>query len=200
MKKINTLLVAGMLLVASAANAQKWNKDISFLKGQKDLNVQYSFDKMAVGNAGLEADYVSSKKAEYNKKEAGKGDKFETSWKAAPVNIYEPRFESLLNKVINEAGLTASQNLKSAKYTLMVHITFLEPGFNVGVMKKPAYCDYEFSLVETASPSTVLSSAILKNIPGSQFGGFDFDASARIAECYGKAGKMTGKSILKVIK
>ena len=200
MKKLNSLLLGGILLITTTANAQKWNKDLSFLKGQKDLNIQYSFDKMTVGNAGLEADYVSSKKAEYNKKEAGKGDKFEQSWKSAPTRAYEPRFETLLNKVINGVGLNAAQNAKAAKYTLTVHTTFLEPGFNVGVMKKPAYCDYELAIVETANPGTVLSSAILKNIPGSQMGGFDFDASSRISECYGKAGKMVGKSMAKALK
>jgi hypothetical protein len=200
MKKINTLLMGGILLIATAANAQKWNKEISFMKGQKDLNIQYSFDKMVVGNAGLEADYISSKKADYNKKEPGKGDKFEQSWKSAPANTYEPKFEELINKQLNDIGISAAQNAKNAKYTLIVHTTFIEPGFNVGVMKKPAYCDFELSLVETANPSVVLSSAILKNIPGSQMGGFDFDASARIGESYGKAGKMTGKSMVKALK
>ena len=200
MKKLNSLLLGGILLIATAANAQKWNKPLTFLKGQKDLNIQYSFDKMTVGNAGLEADYVSGKKAEYNKKEAGKGDKFEQSWKSAPTRVYEPKFEALLNKVLNGEGMNAAQNAKGAKYTLIVHTTFLEPGFNVGVMKKPAYCDYELSLVETANPGTVLSSAIMKNIPGSQMGGFDFDSSSRIGECYGKAGKMVGKSLTKGLK
>jgi len=192
--------MGGILLIATAANAQKWNKEISFMKGQKDLNIQYSFDKMVVGNAGLEADYISSKKADYNKKEPGKGDKFEQSWKSAPANTYEPKFEELINKQLNDIGISAAQNAKNAKYTLIVHTTFIEPGFNVGVMKKPAYCDFELSLVETANPSVVLSSAILKNIPGSQMGGFDFDASARIGESYGKAGKMTGKSMVKALK
>src|ERR1700758_5102854 len=98
MKKLNSLLLGGILLIATAANAHKWNKPVTFLKGQKDLNIQYSFDKMTVGNAGLEADYVSSKKEEYNKKEAGKGDKVDQSWKSPPTRVFEPKFETLLNK------------------------------------------------------------------------------------------------------
>jgi len=83
---------------------------------------------------------------------------------------------------------------------LIVHTTRTEPGFNIGVMKKNAEGDFELSIVETANPSKVLSQGVLKNVPGSQFAGYDYDVSSRVKESYAKAGKMIGKSLAKATK
>ncbi len=74
-----------------------------------------------------------------------------------------------------------------AKYTLIVHTTYVEPGFNVGVMRKNAYLNYKIDLVETAGKKSV-AEIILSNVAGGQFGGFDYDSGTRIAESYAKAG------------
>lgn len=199
MKKLNTLLVAGMLLTTTVANAQKWNKDISFLKGQTELNLQYTYDGLRVGKEGSEADYIEKKKTDYAKKDPAKAEQFEQNWKSAPSRAYAPKFEALFNKIA-DGKIHAAQNLTSAKYTLIVNTTYIEPGYNIGITRQPAYCNFEMKLVETENPSNVLSTAILMNIIGQDVGGFDFDTSARISESYAKAGKMTSGSILKVIK
>ena len=200
MKKISTLLVAGMLLTATVVNAQKWNKPLTALKGQTSLNIKYTYDGLLVGKDGAEADYISRKKADISKKDPAKADQFEKGWyNARPTNYY-PKFESLLNKGIEKTNIIAGQNQNSAKYTMIVHTTFIEPGFNVGVMKKPAYCNFEIKVVETANPSNVISQTFVNNVPGSQYGGFDFDATARIGECYAKAAKMVAKTMAKGLK
>ncbi|MCK7556718.1 hypothetical protein MKQ70_17510 [Chitinophaga sedimenti] len=46
-------------------------------------------------------------------------------------------------------------NYKRAKYTMIVHTTFIEPGFNVGVMRKSARIDTEITLVDASNKELV---------------------------------------------
>ncbi len=39
--------------------------------------------------------------------------------------------------------------LESAK--IRVHTTKTAPGFHLGIMKKPAHCDFEFPFIDSAS-------------------------------------------------
>lgn len=52
---------------------------------------------MGVGKFKDEADFVNKKKSEYNKKENGRGDKWEKSWIADRELRYQPHFEELFN-------------------------------------------------------------------------------------------------------
>jgi hypothetical protein len=200
MKKISNLLVAGMLLTATVVNAQKWNKPLTALKGESTLNIQYTYDGLIVGKDGAEADYISRKKADLSKKDPAKADAFEKGWYNARAANFYPKFESLFNKGLEKVHIVAGQNQTSAKYTVVVHTTFIEPGFNVGVMKKPASCNFEIKVVETANPANVISQTFVNNVPGSQYSGYDFDATTRIAECYAKAAKMVAKTMVKGMK
>ncbi|MCC6181414.1 MAG: hypothetical protein IT237_06230 [Bacteroidia bacterium] len=201
MKKLTQFILAAGLLVSVSANAQKWTtgKDLSYLKGQKEILIKYDFSNMTVGRKQAEAEYVKEKTEDYNKKEAGKGDTWAKAWVENRERVFYPKFEELFSKEAGEV-IAGGRDKASAKYTLIVHTTKTEPGFNIGLTKQPAYCDFEISIVETADPSKVLSVGVLKNVPGSQFSGFDFDASTRISECYAKAGKTIGKTIKKAAK
>lgn len=201
MKNLKSIVAGAALLLAGSITAQKWStgKDLSYLKGQKDIALQFTYDNLTVGKKGkAEADYVAEKVAENNKKEAGKGDAWAKAWAEARPKVYEPKFEELFNKA---AGDKISGNRKntSAKYTLIVRTIRIEPGFNIGVMKQAAFCDYEVMIVETANPSNVLSKGVLMNQPGSQVMGYDYDVSSRVQECYAKAGKTLGKALGKAV-
>lgn len=200
MKLMKQFFLAALLFAAGANYAQKWSegKDLSYLKGQTSVILQYTFDNMTVGKKQAEADYVKEKTEEYNKKEAGKGDSWALAWTKNRERVFYPKFEQLFNE--ESSVVKGGRDKPGAKYTIIIHTTRTEPGFNIGVTKKPAACDFEILIVETANPSHVLSKGILKNVPGSQFGGMDFDSSVRIAECYAKAGKTLGKTINKATK
>lgn len=197
MKNLKSIIAGAALLVAGSVTAQKWStgKDLSYLKGQKEVAFQFTYDNMTVGKKGrAESEYVAEKTAENNKKEAGKGDAWAKAWVDARQKTYEPKFEELFNKVA-DGKLSGNRKNTSAKYTVIVHTIRIEPGFNVGVMKQNAYCDFEISIVETANPSNVLSKGLLLNQPGSQMMGYDFDVSSRVQESYAKAGKTLGKTL-----
>lgn len=172
--------------------------DVSVLSGEKTVNVQYDYSEFGVGKFATEKEYLDKKSAEYNAKEPGKGDEWKKSWVADRKNRYEPKFEELFNKGMEGKGLKAESGT-SAKYTFIVHTTYVEPGFNVGVMRKNAYLNYKVDLVETAGKKTV-AEIILSNVAGGQFGGFDYDSGTRIAESYAKAGKILAAFLEKQLK
>lgn len=201
MKKILSLVVVGLFSVG-LASAQKVNVlkgDLAFLKGQSKLNVEYVYDGMKVGKKQTEEEYIKEKTTEANKKEAGKGDTWLKGWKGAREQRYQPHFEELMNKQL-EGIMQVKGGLTDAKYTVILQTTRTEPGFNVGVMKQAAYVDFNVKVVETANKSNVLYEAEALNTPGSQFGGYDFDAGTRLAESYEKMGKTLGGKIEKAIK
>lgn len=180
------LLLAASLFITLAATAQKIKKtqgDFTPLKSEKSINIEFKYDGLAVGKFKNEAEYVTKKTEEYNKKEAGKGDKWATDWKGDRPRAYEPQF---IEQFVEKSGL---KNEKNAKYTLIFQTTFIEPGFNVGAWRKNASINATATIVETANPNNILAVINIDNAPGRDAMGFDYDTSWRISEAYAKAGK-----------
>lgn len=183
---------------AQKINNLEGDKSYSFLKGSKELNVKFDYSDMAVGKYDSEEDYVNAKVAEYNKKEAGKGDSWRDSWYGSRERIYHVKFMQLFTKGLAKPGINATEG-EDAPVTLTVHTTFTEPGFNVGVTSRPASINVEYIFTNTEDGS-VLAKFEQKGVPGAQAMGFDFDTSTRISESYAKAGKMLAGAIAKSLK
>ncbi len=198
MKKLSSLFLAGLILLAGSVSAQKL-KSGSFeaLKGQTVINLQYDYSKMAVGKFDNEQDYINKRVADMNKKEAGTGDKWAQAWVDDRNSRYAPMFEKNLNAKLDAVGAKATQNATDAKYTLIARTVFTEPGFNVGVTRQNAYINMMVDLVETANPGTVLGTVELKNVQSVNMMGYDFDTGSRIQSCYDRAGDWLGNFLLK---
>jgi hypothetical protein len=198
MKKLFVALLIPMLACGMILNAQKITVEKGSpgtVKGQKML-ATFDYSNMAVGKFEKEDDYIAKKTDDYNKDEAGKGDKWAVSWKGDRERRYEPKFEELFNKYGEKAGVTAFRSATDAKYEVNIHTFFTEPGFNVGVMRKPAYIDATVTFRDRASGEEV---AVLKvdNCPGMDAMGYDFDTGVRIEESYAKLGKALAAFIAK---
>jgi len=201
MKKILVLVLVFAMVSIAMLDAQKIKMksgSLDFLKGQTNLLVKYDYSNMAVGKFTDEAEYIAQKKAEYNKKEAGKGDKWAEAWIADRSAKYEPKFEELFNEYCSKKGLTCSQTTADAEYQMVVHTLFTEPGFNVGVMRQNAYIDVEISFTKIADSEEAAVMSV-DNCPGTGAMGYDFDTSFRIGECYAKLGKSLAGLVLKVL-
>ena len=153
------------------------------------MNVEFTYDNMRVGKYDKGDDYIAAKKEEYNKKEAGRGDNWAKSWVSDRSFRFEPKFNELFEKHSEMSGK------KEAKYTLIFHTVFTEPGFNVGVWKKNAEIDAEVWIVETANRGNVIAKIAVQKAPGRSFWGNDYDTGERLAEAYATAGKALGKFI-----
>ncbi|PSL46762.1 hypothetical protein CLV51_103744 [Chitinophaga niastensis] len=195
-KALPLLALTALSLSASAQKIKLEDGELSMLKGETKINVLYTYDSLSVGKFDNEDDYINKKVTEYNKKEPGRGDTWVKAWRSDRVKRFEPKFDELFNK----QGKLQVGNYKDAKYTLIFHTTFVEPGWNVGVARKKAKIDAEALIVESADKSKVLAKVTIDGAPGGTFGGYDFDTGTRLAESYAISGKKLGKFIKKKAK
>ncbi|MFH1160217.1 MAG: hypothetical protein V1733_04630 [bacterium] len=202
MKKI---LVSTLILLLAGTSGFLFGQKIksgslSSLKGQLVVNLQYDYTGMTVGKYENEADYIAKRTADLNKKEAGSGDTWAQAWVNDRTSRFHPMFLNNFNKAANGCGLTGKEGASDATYTLIIHTTFTEPGFNVGVTRQNAYINMEVDLVETANPSNILCKIDYPKIQSVNMMGYDFDTGSRIQSCYDRAGDNIAKIICKNLK
>jgi hypothetical protein len=199
MKRLSVILLTGLFLLSGGyLTAQKLvSGSVDMLKGEKVLNLAYDYSHMTVGKYKNEQDYVTKKKDDMNKKEAGSGDKWAEGWVNDRAGRYQPRFENNFNMVLSNFGVSAKENAPNAKYTLIIKTTFTEPGFNIGMMRQNAYIDMTVDVVETAAMDKVLGSIEMKKLQSVYMGGYDFDTGARIESCYDRAADNLGAFLVK---
>lgn len=189
MKCSKTLLFSLLTLTVTATCAQRikiTDGDLSPLKNEKSIRTEFTYNNMSVGKKGTEADYVNKKKDEYNKKEAGKGDQWATAWVADRNDKYQPKFNELFEK-----SSDMDVNGKDARYTLVYNTNYVEPGYNIGVMRHNAETSATVEIVENATKKVIAKMEVDK-AQGRTFWGTDYDTGGRIAECYADAGKALG--------
>jgi hypothetical protein len=104
--------------------------ELIFLKDEKTINIEFTYEKMVVCDDGKEADYIKRKTAELNAKEAGTGDTWAIKWQEDKAMRYEPKY---ILGFTNLSGMTVS---KDAKYTMIFNTKALEPGYSIGVSKE----------------------------------------------------------------
>lgn len=188
--KIQLLLVC-LLFWGLNGMAQRIKLVEGKVPSMKDVNTEFTYNDISVGKYDKEEDYIKAKTDEYNKKEAGTGDSWAIKWKDDREQRFEPKFDELLTKY-GELSLN-----KNAKYTIIFHTQFMEPGFNIGITRRNAYINGEALIVETADKSKVVAKITIEKAPGNSYWGNDFDTGARLAETYATAGKALGKFIKK---
>lgn len=189
-QKVIPLAFAAISLVSLQVNAQRIRVvegKVPDLKSEKSVNTEFSYENIGVGKFDKEPDYVKAKTEEYNKKEPGKGDSWAVNWVQDRKSRYEPKFDELFTKYSN---LTIDNN---AKYTIIFHTIFIEPGYNVGISRKSAFINGEALIVETADKTKVIAKLSIDKAPGNAFWGNDFDTGERLSETYATAGKALGK-------
>ena len=194
MRAIILVLAVMIGLSAQAQKIKLVSGDLSFLKGQKDLLVEFVYpEDMKVGKM-LEADYIKKKQSEAEAKEAGTGEKWLRMWKADREEHYQPKFIELMNTYLEKKHVQVSDDATAALYKIVVTTTFIEPGFSVGIAHKPASVNLSISFVEIATGKEMAKITIDKS-PGTA--AFDYDSGYRIGEAYAKAGKELAKFLLK---
>ena len=186
------LLAAAFTTGVYAQKIKLIEGDLSILKDQKSVRTLFSYDDMSVGKFSKEADYIAKKKAEYNEKEAGRGESWEKAWIDDRKDRFEPQFRELFSKYAELS--TVDEN---APYTLIFKTTSTEPGWNIGITRSPAYIDGEAWIVQSDSPDKVLARISILKSPGRDVMGYDFETGARLQEAYAKAGKSLGAFIKK---
>lgn len=198
MKKITLI---ALLLVASLGMAQDIKVikgDYKFLKNEKELNVEFNYANLKLLKENFTNDeYVSKRAADLNEKTKGNGDVWKKKWSTSREAIWQPKFMELLNKTYgSEKDVSVQEDLKSAKYTLVVDVVWIYPGWDAAVMKQKAKVSLNYKFVETANRSNVLLEITSEEAPGDQWGN-NFSNESRIGEGFAKSAKSLGKEIVK---
>ena len=187
-------LSATILLAINPAKAQQVDLakgDLSILKGETTINIEFTYEKLTVGDDGKEEAYIKRKTQEMNEKEKGSGDIWARKWQEDKKNMYEPKF------ILGFTNLSKMTVSKDARYTLIFNTKAIEPGYQVGISKRNAGIDGSVTIVETVNPTKKL---IVLNVerPGeNKWRGAAFDAASRIADAYYLSGQKIGKFIAK---
>jgi hypothetical protein len=192
MRRLSVIMLVGAIIF-SAGNlmAQKLKSgDLTILKGQSVLNIQYDYSQFKVGKKSAE-EYVTDGIAERNKKKPGSGDEWAEKWKSDRTERFHPAFEKFFNLILSHVNTIVKEDATDAKYTLIVKMTFLEPGFQSGVsmISKATTMNMTIDVVETTAPDKVLATIEYDKIPGHSMFGLDYDAGSRIQGCYERAGE-----------
>jgi hypothetical protein len=193
MKKLLPLFILCFSITAFGQKIKLVEGDLSPLKGQTSVGLEMTYNGTRVGKFEKEADYIAQKKSDYNEKEPGKGDNWAKSWEDDKMSRYKPRFTEMFTE-------RAFPIKDDSKYTVIFNTTFIEPGFNVGVMRRNAMINGEALIVETNNKSHVIAKITVEKAPGRTFGGYDYDTGLRIQESYAMAGRELGKFIKSKIK
>lgn len=196
------LFVLALMIAAPAAFAQDMDVvkgDFGFLAGQKEINVEFDYSKMTMMKENKsEAQYIEERAKDLNEKSKGNGEVWKKKWQGAREGIWQPKFLELVNIVLNKdkKDVQFQEGLSSAKYTLIVEVVWIFPGWDVYMMKQAAKVTTNLKFVETANKGNVVLEISSKEAPGDQWGS-QFSNETRIGEGFAKTGKSLSKLLLK---
>ncbi|MEO6251987.1 MAG: hypothetical protein ABIO79_01670 [Ferruginibacter sp.] len=195
MKTMKASLIIALILSFSFsgfAQVVDINKgDLSILNGETTINIEFTYEKMAVGDFSSEAAFIKKKTEELNAKEPGSGDTWAIKWEEDKKLKFAPKF------ILGFTNLSKMTVSAEAKYTLIFNTRSLEPGYSIGVSKRNAGIDGTVTIVETAKRDKKLIVLSVERPGENMFRGAAFDAGSRIADAYYLSGQKIGKFILK---
>jgi len=165
--------------------------DLSILKGETTINIEFTYEKMSVGDFSKEADYIKKKRDEYNEKEKGSGEIWARKWEEDKAKLFGAKF------ILGFTNLSKMTVSNEAKYTLIFNTKALEPGYSIGISKRNAGVDGTVTIVETAKRDKKLVVLSVERPAENKWRGAAFDAGSRIADAYYLDGQKVGKFIVK---
>ncbi len=216
MKTIKLFALAVLVSAATNVLAQKTKitkGDFKELKGQTEVNVVWDYSEAQARGGSPFAKWKALPEAEWlqkivdkkNEKEAGTGNDWKKRWEAAKPGNFESSFET---KMADEwKGTTVKRGLKSAKYTLRIKVTYMDPGFSMGVSASDAYLSGIIEVVETGTDNVTSSltmdqikgASAAKSVPGmgvvAAIEGMTFEK--RLGESFEKMAKSLYRKVLK---
>lgn len=183
------------------------------MKGQTEVNVVWDYSEAQARGGAPFANWKAQPESAWlkqivdkkNEKEAGTGDDFNKRWQAAKPGPFETNFEIKVAELWT--GVTCKRGLNNAKYTIRIKVTYIDPGFSMGVSASDAWLSGIIEVVETGTDnvSSSLTMDMIKgasaanNIPGmavvAAIDGLTFEK--RLGESFEKMGKSLYLKVLK---
>ncbi len=202
------LSVVFIMFIGNVVFAQKPKQisgDFSKLKGQHEIGLIYDYSNVNVGKMP-EAAYIKKKMADADKKVPGDGQRWAAAWQSDKTHKYHVKFKQYLNDELSKSGMKADTGVNSGKYSLVIKVIMIEPGFATGTIgSKESHLTVEVKLIETSNPGKILANLLYENIRNMHYNKFlgseaDFDTGTRIAGVFGTVGEIVGKYLKKTLK
>lgn len=182
----------------SAQDVTLYSGSLDFLKGQTNLNVEFVYDGMKVGEFTEEI-YLKQKRTEFRK--APDGEKFVKKWVTDRAAFYEPKFMTEINKVFKRMDLVAAKNTPADTYTMQVKTVKTEPGYYNGTNtnKRNTYVDLQINFYETANPEKILCTLNADKIVGVTEEQMQMiETTTKITNAYAVAAEKISKLVVKI--
>ncbi|MFY0481838.1 hypothetical protein ACI6PS_04470 [Flavobacterium sp. PLA-1-15] len=199
MKKIAILSLLFFSGIIMAQDVEVVKGDFKFLSSQKEVNIEFVYSNLKLMKEEMtEEQYVKERSAELNEKSKGKGDIWKKKWEGSKELIWNLKFLELANVVLSKdkKDLVFQEGATNAKYTLIVDVVWIYPGWDAGVMKQAAKVSTVLKFVETANRNNVVLQLNTDKAPGDQWGN-NYSNESRIGEGFAKTAKTMSKMILK---
>jgi hypothetical protein len=188
------------------------DRRLTFLKGEKKMNVEYSYEGLRV-NGKTEQEFLAANQEEINDRRDGKGDSFVAHWQDVKGKRYPKHFEVAFKNTARK-NMNLSQG-NDQKYTLLVRLVKAQTGEGNYAKTKPAIAEFEISFREN-STQKILAKGRIVNAKGivkakAKTGGtgqimrivaktMNIDVANRIANCYDAAAITTAKYVIRYNK
>lgn len=196
----NLLVTFSILFLSVSGYSQKIKlKEGKFkkVKGITKYNLVFDYSNLQIPKFDSEEAFLADKMKKREEKKPGSGAEFKKSWFNDRTERFEPKFIESFNKRFKNQSIKVGKNVKLAKHTIKIHTTKMYAGYNVGVWRHNAEISATITIYETANPSNVLLSGVIKKVQGKGAFGTDYDSGYRISECYAKLAKILAKYIKK---
>ena len=109
-------------LAVTAQDFQEERGNLSFLKDQKVVNVEFKYDNLRLMKDNVtEKEYVDERREFLNNRNKGEGDNWLKKWEGARETFWEPKFLDLMRRTVTESkGIAFQKDAPQAAYTLIV--------------------------------------------------------------------------------
>ncbi|HSW59303.1 MAG TPA: hypothetical protein VLJ60_00815 [bacterium] len=200
MKKLIGLVVLSAVFFISCITVTgvSWKgQGPEYLAGIKQMALEFDYSETSVGKFKNEDDYIDKKVSEMNEDEAGKGDEWKEKWVSQKDAVFAAEFEKSLAKKMKKNNVEIGRDLENAPVKAVIHITKIEPGYNIGITSKDAYISIKVKIYKTSdldNPVDVFEKEIIK---GTTNNDFTFDVQKRLASAYYNAGELLGSHLAK---
>ncbi|HEY0653968.1 MAG TPA: hypothetical protein VGD65_12605 [Chryseosolibacter sp.] len=160
--------------------------DLSLLKGQTTIGVTFTYDSMLVETNTPEEQFVKTKKADLDQKQAGLGARWEKAWTEDRKWKLEPAFKNMFARTLKISTIGKSQ------YAFIFHTRRTVPGWNFGValVQQESIIDGEAFLIDTSDPTKILAKLELTGMDGrGTIAQHAWETGDQIAKAYETAGR-----------
>ena len=183
-------LLLGCSLCANAQGIQITKGNFDFLDEVNTLHIVFDYEDVAISKYPTEEAYLDEKQHDLNQNKAGSGDSWREHWITDRTRYFNPAFRDNFFKHIRKVN--KANNEHSASHLMIVHISYMEPGFKIHYAQKSAEINVNAQFYKTSNPTDTLASVQFNRCRGKETGKEDKDTRERLIDAFSTCGKELG--------